>query len=227
MQYLPEQTSYDPASKSYDLEKQLIANVENSHYFKSGDTMSPEHQFISLLEVKLEDMRSRIKKYFGNVVTRLKTLDGMIDYLTLAESRRRIFRPVPLNEFGLTLPYAVNYGHEQEARFEMTENGEIQPMAARGLRFFYKLTGTQDKGSLAGFDPSIIPDADDAATDETSIFTGVAMMDSSGSHTPAFTPHKRRVCPIRRAHAAETAKSNDSLHVVPGPEPAHEKNGCH
>ncbi len=222
MQYLSEQTLYDPTSKSYDLENQLIANVKNSHHFKSGDTESPEHQFISLLDLKLEDMRSRIERYFGNVVTRLKTLDGMIDYLTLAESRRRISRPVPLNEFGPTLPYALNYGHEQEARFEMTENGEIQPMAARGVRFFYKLTGTQEKRSLAGFDPSIIPEADDTATDETSISTSVAMMDCSVSHTPALMPRKRRVCPFRRAHAAETSKRNVSLHVPPGPELAHD-----
>ncbi|ERF76404.1 hypothetical protein EPUS_06962 [Endocarpon pusillum Z07020] len=227
MQYLPEQTSYDSASKTYDLESQLIANVKKSHSFKSGDTESPEHQFISLLDVKLEDMRSRIKRYFDNVVTRLNTLDGMIDYLTLAESRRRIFRPVPLNEFGPTLPYAVKYGHEQGARFEMTENGEIQPMDARGLRFFYKLTGTQGKGSLAGFDPSIIPEADDAATDEPTMLTSVAIMDSSMSHTPAFMPHKKSLCPFRRAHAAERGNSNISLHNLPGPGPTHDDDGCH
>ena len=206
MQYVPKHTVYDPASKTYDLETNFIANVKNSQHFKNEDKDSPEYQFISLLDVKLEDMKTKIKTYFDNVFARLKTTNGILDYLTLAESRRRIYRPIPLNEFGLTLPYAVNYDHAPETRFEMTETGDIQPIPARGMQYFHKLTATQDKGSLAGFDPSLIPEPDDDAAPlprEEPPISGneaMAMMDVSAVYQTPITFSSRRVCPFRRAN---------------------------
>lgn len=221
MQYVPEHTVYDPASKTYDLETQFIANVKDSQHFKNEDKDSPEYQFISVLDVKLEDMKKKIKTYFDNAVTRLKTPNGILDYLTLAESRRRIYRPIPLNEFGLTLPYAVTYDHAQETRFEMTENGDIQPIPARGMQYFHKLTATQDKGSLAGFDPSLIPEPDDAAPPprEEPPISGneaMAMMDASAVHQTPVTFSSRRVCPFRRAKCGQRRAGPKVIFSEPG-----------
>jgi hypothetical protein len=104
-----------------------------------------------------QEYAREVTKYFESVATRLQTPEGMVDYFTLAESRRRIYQPAPLNEFALTLPYAVDYGHPPTSRFKMRETGEVVPMAARGVRFYFKLTSTQDDVSLAGFDPRILP----------------------------------------------------------------------
>ena len=206
MQYVPDEICYDSASNKYDLEDQLIANVKNSSHYKNADTSSPEHQFISLLETSLEDMQARIKSYFTKVVARLQTEDGMFDYLTLAESRRRIYRPVPLNEFGFTLPYALNYPTRNRGRFEMTENGDIQDMNSRGMRFFYSLTGTQNDGSLAGFDPSIIPKPDDDGAQVFVTPETIKMTASSQAQISPPAPQDRRGCPFRRTIPVQISK---------------------
>ncbi|KAJ9643598.1 hypothetical protein H2199_004277 [Coniosporium tulheliwenetii] len=54
MQYVPETASFDPESNRYDLEDVFIANVKKSGFYTRGDRESPEFQFISLLEVGLE-----------------------------------------------------------------------------------------------------------------------------------------------------------------------------
>lgn len=203
MQYVPGETTFNPENKTYDMETKFIANVKDSKPFKVEDKDSPESQFISLLDTALPDLQSRIKRYFDAVDSRLKTVDGVLDYLTLAESRRRIYRPVPLNEFGMTLPYALNYGPTADARYEMTETGTIVPMAERGVLFFRKLTATQDEISLAGFDPRIIPAPDGGAALGGPVLSKLMSsltLASAGKHNQEDVMKKARACPFRRAN---------------------------
>ena len=71
-----------------------------------------------------------------------------------------MYRPVPLSEFRLSLPYALNYDEDAGARFEMRKDGSIAPLPTRGVEFFRKWNGTQESGRLAGFDPRILPKSD-------------------------------------------------------------------
>jgi len=197
MQYVPESTVYNEDTCKYDLEDQFIANVKESKFFKEQDQESPEYQFISLLDAELKDHQKKIQSYLENVQTRLKTVEGLSDYLRLAESRRRIYRPLPLDEFALTLPYALKFGLDLDARYEMTESGEIQNMPRRGVQFFHAWTGTQDDGSLAGYDPQIIPQPD-ASTGDSAILTDAA---PSPLNTKSVSAHAtRRSCPYRKVH---------------------------
>ena len=73
-----------------------------------------------------------------------------MDYLCLAEVRRQIYRPLPLDEFGAQLPYALNLPSDKE-HIEMKEDGTITKIPQRGLDFFKDWMD-----SLASFDPKII-----------------------------------------------------------------------
>lgn len=194
MQYVPNMTVYNQDAGKYNLENQFITNVKESKFFKEQVQESPEYQFISLLDAELRDHQKRIQSYLQNVQTRLKTVNGLSDYLRLAESRRRIYRPLPLDEFALTLPYALKYGLDLNARYEMTEFGEIQNMAGRGVQFFHAWTGTQEDGSLAGYDPHIIPRPDASTRDSAFITDAVS---SSFKTQSVFSRKTRRSCPYR------------------------------
>lgn len=199
MQYVPETSALDTESYRYNLEDVFVANVNGPAFYKQGDRESPEFQFISLLEVELEQHRKRVQAYLNRVRDRLKTSEGTLEYLILAESRRRIYRPLPIDEFSITLPYALNYSPDQKARFEMTESGEIRPLPARGMRLFETWTGTQADGSLAGFDPQILPMPDagtaNPLTDKTDLVMRLCMPHCEVS--PGIGDRRR--CPIRRA----------------------------
>src|SRR2546421_7357256 len=89
MQYVPESTVYNEATGKYDLEDEFTANVKKSKFYLDEDTearnASPEYQFISLLDAKLEDHQKRIKQYLDSVQARLKTVEGLASYIRLAE----------------------------------------------------------------------------------------------------------------------------------------------
>lgn len=150
MQYLPKVTTLI-SGPQYDLEKNFVAAVQGSN-FAQQDQTSPEYQFLQLYEKGTDaDYQTRITKYLGIVCTRLQKLDGLEDYMKLAESRRRIFRPLPLYEFGIQLPYALAI-QTSDPLLEMTEYGTVQPIPARGTKFINDWTG-----SLHGYDPVILP----------------------------------------------------------------------
>jgi hypothetical protein len=69
---------------------------------------SPEREFLAWWGVPEDRWRAectaRIERYVAAVVARLATPAGFDDYVRLAESRRREYRRLPLNEFRLTLP---------------------------------------------------------------------------------------------------------------------------
>ncbi|MFF2041755.1 hypothetical protein ACFVVX_15075 [Kitasatospora sp. NPDC058170] len=67
----------------------------------------------------------RIDAYLGEVSARIGTSSGFEDYLRLAESRRRDFKTMRLNEFELTLP-ATNIP-ANAARLAMLANATVTP----------------------------------------------------------------------------------------------------
>lgn len=80
------------------------------------------------------------------VIARIQTQDGIDDYMLLAESRRRIFRPFPsstgsdtnpLSEFSKSLPYATNIPKDWKY-VEMTEDAHVRVMDEEGQRFVEK-----------------------------------------------------------------------------------------
>ena len=146
MQYVPTSTTLN--GTTYDLESTFIKNVKASSRFQ--DPSSPEYAFVQLLGAPLTTHRNRIQNYMNNVRKQLKTYNGLLDYMKLAESRRRIYRPLPLDEFGATLPYARKLGPDLPM-YEMTQAGTIQAMPAEGLTFLHDWIG-----SLAGYDPHLL-----------------------------------------------------------------------
>ena len=149
MQYIPTTTTL--TGNTYDLEANFIAAVKASDAFK--DQSSPEYAFVQLLNVSINDSQTRIEAYLNNVLKRLKKYEGLRDYMKLAESRRRIYRPLPLDEFGFTLPYARKLD-PSTPWYEMTEQGTIQPIPPEGVAFLSAWIG-----NLAGFDPRLPSDA--------------------------------------------------------------------
>jgi hypothetical protein len=151
MQYLPKSTNL--VDGTYDLETEFIKNVRASSYATQDD--SPEHEFLALYDddAKLSDQQieARLKTYLSNVSTRLGDIDGLTNFLKLAESRRRIYRPLPLDEFGMTLPYAIQLETTWKL-IEMKEDATVQEIPERGLKFLNCWTGT-----LHGYNPHLLP----------------------------------------------------------------------
>ena len=148
MQYIPTTTTL--TENKYDLESNFIAAVTASDAMK--DASSPEYAFVQLLSVSVDTLQTRIGVYFSRISKALKTYEGLRDYMKLAESRRRIYRPLPLDEFGFTLPYARKMD-PSTPWYEMTEQGTIQPIPPEGVEFLSTWIG-----NLAGFDPEILHD---------------------------------------------------------------------
>ena len=149
MQYMPTTTTL--TEDKYDLEANFIAAVKASDALK--DHSSPEYAFVQLLNVSTSDSQTRIQNYLNNVSKNLKKDEGLLEYMKLAESRRRIYRPLPLDEFGVTLPYARKLD-PSTPWFEMTEKGTIQAIPKEGVDFLNAWIG-----NLAGFDPQLLSDA--------------------------------------------------------------------
>ena len=156
MQYVPETTVWNATSKQFDLDATFVGNIKKSKY--ATDPTSPEYAFLQLLDTPIGEMQKQISNYFKKVKKRLGSVDGLTDYLKLAECRKRIYRPLPLDEFGYTLPYARNY--DVTGLIEMAPDGTIQAMEARGVTFL-----TQWTGPLSGYNPQIIQTGPSAAAD--------------------------------------------------------------
>ncbi|KAL7813367.1 hypothetical protein V8C26DRAFT_405712 [Trichoderma gracile] len=152
MQYVPQSTTFD--GNAYDLDARFVENVKNSPWAKIDGT--PEQQFLQLLDCTLQDHQKSISDYFDAIKTRMKTepRKALYDYLSLAESRRRIYRPLPLDEFGYTMPYATKMPFTTPF-LEMTAHGKVVPMPERGQTFLKEWTD-----ALGGVDPKVLPQSD-------------------------------------------------------------------
>ncbi|KAL4860700.1 hypothetical protein BDV12DRAFT_204775 [Aspergillus spectabilis] len=151
MQYMPRSATYNGIL--YDLEETFIKAVRQSSL--ASEPHEVEKQFLDLYaNYSLPTMAQRVTNYVDKIKQRLETLDGVCDYMLLAESRRRIFRPLRLNEFGLTLPFALKYPTTETLPLkEMTEDGKVVNMPDRGKQFLTLWTGT-----LWTDDPNLIPE---------------------------------------------------------------------
>jgi hypothetical protein len=219
MQYVPDTAhlpgTFDPKGnppQKYDLEAKIEAAVRDSPRFKN-EPDSPEREFIANLEEQRKGsskFSDRMTDYLTKVAGRLgdpkQVNAAMIDFMTLAESRRRIYRPVPLDEFDLTLPWATNYN--DESPFEMKEDGTIGTIAPRGVKFFRDWIG-----SLASSNPQMMPrpdkdDPDDHIKEpillkQTALAARTAAVSCQSSTTlqnirrgkcPVLSSRKRAVC---------------------------------
>lgn len=153
LQYAPAIGNLKASGTSYDVEEKWIANLRAAiHASMPGE---PEYEFLALYDHDDagETLRTRFNAYVKAVRKHAATRQGIEDYLELAEAKRRIYRPLPLDEFGLTLPYAVQgQGSRSIPPLEMNLNGQVVTMPDRGTRFFREWTKT-----LWTNDPQLIP----------------------------------------------------------------------
>ena len=225
LQYVPDSATFDSTTGTYDLDATFVKNVTASPMCK--DSTSPESLFLANLKSDQTKFPNIFTTYLNAVQSRLGTVDGMTDYLRLAESRRRIYRSLPLDEFALTLPWALNYGTEQY--WEMKSDGTVVPMDARGVNFFNTW-----RTSVSGYNPQIIP-TPDADTWNSTRSSSSAEIISTQSHQPlpaiACQPStsasrlRKSGCPIsKRRHAKvmstaplrtpQTPTWNDDIRVL-------------
>lgn len=153
MQYIPKVARLTQGGKEYDLEANFIAAIRKSSFAVNKDEASPEYQLLQIYDdsAKMDEYLQKRQAYVSAVNDALQTEEGILDYLKLAESHRRIYRPLPLDEFGVQLPYAVNLPPDWPY-IEMTETAKTQEIPKRGLDFLASWIGT-----LHGYDPHIVP----------------------------------------------------------------------
>ncbi|KAK7426017.1 hypothetical protein QQZ08_007465 [Neonectria magnoliae] len=158
MQYVPSETTFDT---TYDIDARFVENVKNSQYAQLKIDGSPEYEFVRLLGVDSKTHQAAILEYLRAIQARMNEdpVGTLVDYLTLAESRRRIYRPLPLDEFGPTMPFALNIDPKVPLYKEMKSDGTIQDMPERGLSFLQRWTQ-----SLSGVDPQVLPKNEDPVT---------------------------------------------------------------
>ncbi|KAK3941640.1 hypothetical protein QBC46DRAFT_363211 [Diplogelasinospora grovesii] len=155
MKYVPRDTELNEKDQRYDLEARFIANVEKSSNVQSKTVDSPEYQFLQLLKRSLTQHQDDVTAYIEAINKRMteEPEQALQDYLALAESRRRIYRPLPLDEFGFTLPFARNTKLDTPLR-EMTKEGRIQNVPKLGVDSLMEWAT-----KLASVDPAILPPA--------------------------------------------------------------------
>ena len=167
MQYIPVDTelvgpSFDPVVNeevyTYSLEQRFIKNIKDAMSHWEYEKDSPEREFLDNLGPDEKGLpviahQTRIFIYATKVSNNLGSSGYVLDYLRLAESRRRLFRPLPQNFFGSNLPYCL--GIDPAAPFlEMTEEGTVREIPATGVRYLNEWLG-----GLAGSNPTVIPSA--------------------------------------------------------------------
>ena len=114
---------------TYDLEKNFIQAIEQRMEGK-GDLEElkdeyPEAEFLLNLKKPLIEHQIRIYNYTNAVANNLQDSKWLLQYLKLAESRRRMFRPMPMNFFGSNIPYCLAMT-VTDPWLEMTEEGTVQ-----------------------------------------------------------------------------------------------------
>ncbi|CAF3559401.1 unnamed protein product [Fusarium graminearum] len=165
MQYIPVEAklvdtpTVDPVTGesvfTYDLESNFIAAIKQRMDGKGNleDLQDewPEAEFLCNLDKPLIEHQIRISNYTNAVSSNLGDSKWILEYLKLAESRRRMFRPMPMNFFGSNIPYclAMTIDHPWQ---EMTEEGKVRDIPKDGVDILKVWLG-----SLAGNDPNIIP----------------------------------------------------------------------
>lgn len=128
LEYVPTAATLDPAGGGVS---QQIAEAIG----RAADVLpldSPEAQFLDNWRFADSDWRdvfaARIQDYMEAVAARIATAEGFDDYVWLAESRRREFKSMRLNEFALTLP-VTNIALDTPL-LQMNQDGTISEKSA-------------------------------------------------------------------------------------------------
>jgi hypothetical protein len=104
LQYVPTTATIDPAAGG--LSQQIAQVISQAAQGQPAD--SPEAEFKTNWELADLDWKNvfatEIETYMTAVSNRISSVEGFDDYVRLAESRRREFKHMRLNEFSLTLP---------------------------------------------------------------------------------------------------------------------------
>ena len=120
MRYVP--TGASPSETLFDSIADAIVNAAGTL-----PATSPEAQFAANWTVPdgewPEVFGRRLTTYLEKIGARIGSEAGFDDYVRLAESRRREFRGMKLNEFDLTLP--VTNIAPDAAPLRMTEDGTV------------------------------------------------------------------------------------------------------
>ncbi|KAB8254146.1 hypothetical protein BDV32DRAFT_155507 [Aspergillus pseudonomiae] len=91
------------------MEAAFVAKIRASCH--SPETDSPELQFLGVYDERSppspDTVKSRFKSCLNKVEYHINTPRGLADYMKLAESRHRIYRPLLLDKFRLTRPYTL------------------------------------------------------------------------------------------------------------------------
>ncbi|CAG8443577.1 12763_t:CDS:1 [Funneliformis caledonium] len=155
MKYIPDTARYDNSTKSYDLVENIVKNI------KSGANNSPKESVEAVFlgywdltdEVLKKNCKMIIEQYFANLQINLQKQDGVDDLIRLAESRRRLFRSKPLNEFDLTLPICSNITSDALS-LEMSPQGTVRPSLKHTISDLDKFSITSKNSYiLEKFDP--------------------------------------------------------------------------
>jgi hypothetical protein len=125
MRYIPSTLVHSPTGSSdddrylfsKDLAEAVSIGIES---LELDPKTSPEAEFLDYLSRDdLEQVaKKKIVDYVNNINRLLTSKDGVLGYMKLAETKRRMFRPPPstrrpvhpLAEFDLSLPYASKMG---------------------------------------------------------------------------------------------------------------------
>ncbi|KAK1141740.1 hypothetical protein N8T08_008838 [Aspergillus melleus] len=141
MQYVPTSTALSDQGK-YDLETKFITALQKSPWAERDG--QPECEFLNLYRnYDLDGWFDTIAGYSKKVKKNMEKEEYVVVYMELAESRRRIYRPLPLDEFGFTLPFATKYDKLDILPLKgITVKAEVVDMPTRGMGFITAWTGT-------------------------------------------------------------------------------------
>jgi len=121
MRYIPSTAVYRLAKAStqdrYGFGGDLVEAIEYAKVSLGWNDKSPEAEFLKLVNLEnLEEVaKNQIKEFVDKVNVNLGNPQGVLGYMRVAETRRRMFRPPlslkrpvhPLAEFDLALPYST------------------------------------------------------------------------------------------------------------------------
>jgi hypothetical protein len=151
LRHIPETTNYD--GTKYDLVDEIVKSIEKAA--ETSSEHSSEAVFLKYWNHNDDDLKANCKRiieqYFINLQLNLQKQDGVDDLVQLAESRRRMFRVKPLNEFELTFPVCNNIP-SSALKLEMTPLGAGCPVLKNELEDEFLAQGKPDY-ILSKFNP--------------------------------------------------------------------------
>ena len=141
MRYVPSTATYDGTATNlqdrYELGSGLVDAVKYAIPNLGLDPKtSPEAEFLELAghENLEQHICSKIGAYVKKINEQLKTTNGVLGYMRVAESKRRLFRPPPrtqrplhpLAEFDMSLPYANKVSAFNGEVWSMKPDGTVE-----------------------------------------------------------------------------------------------------